>query len=199
MKLLSVPGVFVMALGVVGLAYVADGVNGMGYAPAADNRIGQLAVGTMNNVAAVGSDLMNMSALADETPQDDFSDLLHIEDRGYEMHLDDSVSTEVVMQNSVRKIAFGQVSNVNIVHTRTGIYSSDGLVSRHVQYPGVEVTETPVAGLQAMTWDMLVGWVPVPRPNNSSVITYSRTPNGGHVRTTGTQTCIYEQSFRYCS
>ncbi len=59
--------------------------------------------------------------------------------RKYAIHFDETVSTDVSARHSVTKIGFGQVTQVSIVTTPTGTYSSDGLVSPHVRYPGIEV------------------------------------------------------------
>jgi hypothetical protein len=60
--------------------------------------------------------------------------------RKYEITFDDSVSTEVVRTQTVKKYGFGQKTIVSIVTTPTGVYSSDGLASPNVRYPGIEVT-----------------------------------------------------------
>jgi hypothetical protein len=38
----------------------------------------------------------------------------------------------------VKKIAHGRTSSVTVVTTPSGTYSTDGLLSPHVQYPGIE-------------------------------------------------------------
>jgi hypothetical protein len=47
------------------------------------------------------------------------------------------VSTDVTSQRTVRKIAYGRTTFVDIATTPTGTYSSDGLASPHVRYPGI--------------------------------------------------------------
>ena len=47
------------------------------------------------------------------------------------------VSTDVVSQRTVRKIAYGRTTFVDIATTPTGTYSSDGLASPHFRYPGI--------------------------------------------------------------
>lgn len=47
------------------------------------------------------------------------------------------VSTDVVSQRTVRKIAYGKTTFVDIATTPTGTYSSDGLASRNIRYPGI--------------------------------------------------------------
>jgi hypothetical protein len=51
----------------------------------------------------------------------------------------DSVSTEPQSTQTVSKIGFGHKSVVSIVTTTSGTYSSDGIASPHVLYPGIDV------------------------------------------------------------
>ena len=53
--------------------------------------------------------------------------------------LDDTVSTEIKSTRVVKKIGHGRTSMVEIVTTPSGTYSTDGLLSPHVRYPGIEV------------------------------------------------------------
>jgi hypothetical protein len=47
------------------------------------------------------------------------------------------VSTDVISQTSVRKIGYGRTTFVAISKTATGTYSSDGLQSPYIRYPGI--------------------------------------------------------------
>jgi hypothetical protein len=47
------------------------------------------------------------------------------------------VSTDVVKEQTVRKIGYGKTTFVRIITTTTGTYSTDGLRSPHVRYPGI--------------------------------------------------------------
>lgn len=58
--------------------------------------------------------------------------------RKYAITFDDSVSTEVKRTQVVKKIAHGRKSTVTIVTTPSGTYSTDGLLSPNVQYPGID-------------------------------------------------------------
>jgi hypothetical protein len=58
--------------------------------------------------------------------------------RKYDITFDDGVSTEVSRTRVVKKIAGGRTSDVTIVTTPSGTYSTDGLLSPNVQYPGIE-------------------------------------------------------------
>ncbi|HEY9012256.1 MAG TPA: hypothetical protein VIN06_14685 [Devosia sp.] len=48
-----------------------------------------------------------------------------------------SVSQDVLSTQVVRKIEAGKTSFVSVVTTPSGVYSSDGLDSPHVRYPGI--------------------------------------------------------------
>jgi hypothetical protein len=56
----------------------------------------------------------------------------------YTFSFDDSVSGEVQRSRVVKKIAGGRTSEVTITTTPSGTYSSDGLLSPHIQYPGID-------------------------------------------------------------
>ena len=62
--------------------------------------------------------------------------LVKFNDQDYQIAYSSSVSLEPISATSVRKVGYGQVSEVNIATTSSGTYSSDGLVSPHVRYPG---------------------------------------------------------------
>ncbi|HVZ94602.1 MAG TPA: hypothetical protein VG797_08830 [Phycisphaerales bacterium] len=61
----------------------------------------------------------------------------------YDITYDDSVSTDVVRTQTVKKIGYGAVETVTIVTTPSGTYSSDALTSPYVKYPGIEVSVKP--------------------------------------------------------
>jgi hypothetical protein len=60
--------------------------------------------------------------------------------RHYDITFDDSISTEVSRTQVIEKIAHGRTSQVTIVTTPSGTYSTDGIVSPHVLYPGIDKT-----------------------------------------------------------
>lgn len=68
-------------------------------------------------------------------------DLVKFEDRDYAVSNEDWVSSDPLSTVRVKKIEAGKVSYVTITTTATGTYSTDGMFSRHVQYPGISVTE----------------------------------------------------------
>ena len=58
--------------------------------------------------------------------------------RHYEFTIDESVSTDVQRTQVVKKIGHGITSRVTIVTTPSGTYSTDGMLSPYVRYPGIE-------------------------------------------------------------
>ncbi len=59
--------------------------------------------------------------------------------RKYDVVIDDTISADIVRKATVSKIGHGRKSTVTIVTTPSGTYSTDGLLSPHVRYPGIEV------------------------------------------------------------
>lgn len=51
------------------------------------------------------------------------------------------VSTEALSERTVKKIGYGRTEYVSIVTTASGTYSSDGLASPHLLYPGITANE----------------------------------------------------------
>ncbi len=91
-------------------------------------------------LAALGPGYV-LEAFADEMPAGfDTGKLVKFGDREYEVSYADWVSTDPLSTATVKKIEAGKVSYVSITTTATGTYSTDGLTSRNVLYPGIEVT-----------------------------------------------------------
>lgn len=71
--------------------------------------------------------------------------------------VEDSVSTTPIRTATVRKIEAGKTSFVTIATTSTGVYSSDGLESPNIRYPGIHPNERKYEPIVAvLTSD---GWV----------------------------------------
>ena len=97
-------------------------------------------------LAAIGPGFV-LEALADEMPAGfDTSRLVKFDGREYEVDYADWVSTDALSTATVKKIEAGRVSHVSITTTATGTYSTDGLTSKHVLYPGIDVTEVKPHG-----------------------------------------------------
>lgn len=84
------------------------------------------------------------------------------------------VATEVIAESTIRKIGFGRTTFVTIAETATGTYSSDGLASPYVLYPGI--IEDSEAG------------------SFTTILRYK----GGHVRVTPHSSCVYMRFGKVC-
>lgn len=73
------------------------------------------------------------------------------------------VSTKVTSTQTVKKIAYGNESVVSILHTQTGVYSTDAVGSPYILYPGIEVTPKP--GIEALSDALneagVLDWTPI--------------------------------------
>src|SRR5690606_7541371 len=89
-------------------------------------------------MSGAGSDIR---AFADEmlTPGFDKSKLVIFDDSMFSVSVDPSISTEATRTEFVRKIEFGRTSVVKVTTTASGTYSTDGLYSPHIRYPGIHV------------------------------------------------------------
>src|SRR5690606_33677992 len=65
--------------------------------------------------------------------------LVKFGERDYIVDYADWVSTDPITTHRVKKIEAGRVSDVIVTQTATGTYSSDGLISPHILYPGISV------------------------------------------------------------
>ena len=103
-------------------------------------------------LAAIGPGYV-MEAFGDEMPAGfDTAGLVKIDDRSYRMDYEPWVATDPLSTATVKKIEAGRVTYVSIATTATGTYSSDGLTSRHVRYPGIEVEEVGHATASFFSW-----------------------------------------------
>lgn len=94
--------------------------------------------------------------------------------------VEDTVSTEVLSTQTVRKIEGGRTSFVTVATTATGVYSSDGLTSGNVRYPGIHAEKRRDALLAVLTGGGWAMFMPidagsfahvVPTGNGASLIT----------------------------
>jgi hypothetical protein len=76
-----------------------------------------------------------------DQPAIDPDQLVKFEGREYLVENADWVSTDAESTSVIQKIEGGRTSYVTVTTTATGTYSTDGLFSEHIQYPGVTVTE----------------------------------------------------------
>ena len=62
----------------------------------------------------------------------------------WDFQVEPGVSMEPVSESSIRKIGYGHITFVDVMETESGVYSTDGLNSPHIQYPGI-IKEPKVA------------------------------------------------------
>lgn len=138
-----------------------------------------------------------LETFADEMPAGfDTDGLVKIDGSYYEMSYEDSVSTDPTSTATVKKIEAGRVTYVNIATTATGTYSTDGLTSRHVQYPGIEVEQVyPNDNFWFSRW-YDGQWVRISSYNGNSYVTVQN--NGVRIRTSKHGTCVSSHSFSIC-
>jgi hypothetical protein len=73
----------------------------------------------------------------------------------------------------VTKIGYGKKSKVSIVTTATGTYSTDGIRSPNVRYPGIEVGRKWRGGMWFSTWSSSYGSGSWTSYSNGSIIFYT--------------------------
>jgi hypothetical protein len=109
-----------------------------------------------------------------------------------------TVATEVLHRSTVRKIGYGKTSFVTIAETATGTYSSDGLNSPHVLYPGIHVdhgSDRPQVA-RVTVWGGN-SWTVLRSSGASSFV--SATPfDGGRLLTTEGGSCVVTGGSVYC-
>lgn len=132
MKLLTIKNVAGLGLGVFFVAIIVDALPTTGSAAFAQSTI----------VTSVSSVIDNFAPDESSPSVESLSNLLRVGEHSYDVRFDNTVSSLVMSTSTVRKVAFGKETTVTIVRTPTGIYSTDGLASPHVLYPGINVTET---------------------------------------------------------
>lgn len=93
-------------------------------------------------------------------PAFDASKLVRISDQDYLVGAT-GASLEAISSVNIRKIGYGKNRFVTVTTTSSGVYSTDGLISPHIRYPGIEVTRVPneVRGNGSM-WRRLAEWSP---------------------------------------
>lgn len=106
------------------------------------------------------------------------------------------VSIEPIKETVVRKIAYGRTTFINVMETSTGVYSTDGLASSHIQYPGIikEAKPSPYAGLWYWSGRRWVSTAPVSAGSFVSIIPF----DGGSLLTTEDGNCVALKSGVYC-
>lgn len=115
----------------------------------------------------------------------------------YDLTIEPSVSTDVVKTRTVRKIGYGRTEFVEIVTTPTGTYSSDGLASPHIRYPGIHKELKRTFRGHIALWSGGDGWVAFKEIDAGSFV--SITPfEGGQLVTSDEGNCVFVENAAYC-
>ena len=143
---------------------------------------------------------MVIQTFADEmsAPAFDISKLVKFEGRSYAVENEDWVSSEPLSTVRVKKVEGGVVSYVTITTTETGTYSTDAMFSKHVQYPGITVTQKPEwsPANRFSFWSNGV-WTSFTSGSGGSFLHYSG--KGTSISTRNNSTCVRGDSYRVCS
>lgn len=111
-----------------------------------------------------------------------------------EWTVEDSVSTDVQSTRTVRKISGGKTSFVTVAKTATGVYSSDGLTSDNVRYPGIHAEGKAMATLALLTGG---SWSVIQPVKAGSFMHVIRTKEGGSI-VTGSGSCHFIKGSMFC-
>lgn len=158
-----------------------------------------------NGADAVGN-FIATAAQAQEAdkPAIDFSKLVRVNEQDYHVSIGQQVATEVLSSTTIRKVGLGgMVSEVKVVRTPSGTYSTDGIASAHVLYPGITVTPADGDAAKAPAfgsyWKTGFGWMQLPINAKGSTITFGRVQGGGRYITSKERTCIRGPGYVTCS
>lgn len=66
--------------------------------------------------------------------------------------VDPGISLEPTGKNTIKKIAYGRVSYVEVVETTSGVYSSDAVTNPHIRYPGIHVEAARSGQSELLVW-----------------------------------------------
>lgn len=126
----------------------------------------------------------------------DTGKLVKFDDRYFEVDYAPWVATDPISTSSVKKIEAGRVSYVAVSTTATGTYSTDGLTSPHVLYPGIDVREVADPDRPALAAWRDVKWFRFSSYRGNSYVSIRQ--NCIRISTGGGTTCVSSASFVVC-
>ncbi len=151
--------------------------------------------GWMNQAVDTAASVATMTPSDFERMQpvtsDSFTQLLRIDEE--RATIAPTVSREVLDIRNVRKIGYGHESSVEIVTTPSGVYSSDGIASANVLYPGVETSPSAKTGIGMILALVGGGWAPLHLVDGGSFTYFGK----GYM-TSGSTTCVSGSNYRGC-
>lgn len=120
----------------------------------------------------------------------DTNALVRYESKRFGVEREDWVATDALATTFVKKIEAGRVSYVTITKTATGTYSSDAMFSKHVQYPGISVSEHPGRRRNHLAYWAGDHWNAFTSPSQSSLLYFQ----SGSTRIT----CVFTKTTSVC-
>lgn len=111
----------------------------------------------------------------------------------WDYYVQPGVSVEPIRETVVRKIGYGHSTFVNVMETASGVYSTDGLASPHIQYPGIikELKPSRDAGLWYWSGHEWVASAPVGADSFVLIMPLDRLP-------TEDGNCVAVEDSLYC-
>ncbi len=91
----------------------------------------------MRSVQAGVDEIQN----SDEPKPINMSEFVRIGDEHFRVTASENVDMQPFASATVRKVGYGNETDVRIAYTSTGTYSTDGFASPNVNYPGIKVEE----------------------------------------------------------
>lgn len=166
--------------------------------------LGVFAAATLGTGYFVTGHQLAPPVIAQEQPVEeplDLSALVKISMPRFSVSFDDGIDLTPMRTAIVNKIGYGATSEVQVVTTSTGTYSTDSLKSPHVLYPGVTVTQRSAyaaAGSAGGYWKMRVGPATIYSPGMPSLIHIVPVPSGGKAVITNSFSCIDKNTTVIC-
>ncbi len=114
----------------------------------------------------------------------------------FDFMVEPGVSETLISTTTVRKIGFGRTRLIEIVTTPSGVYSSDGLASPHIRYPGIHKQWKGGRVGSIKIWTD-AGWVTldtIPAGSFVSLIPF----NGGQMLLGDEGNCTFVGKMAYC-
>lgn len=168
--------------------------------------LGVFAAATLGTGYVMTGHPISAPAIAQEQQAEEpfeFGDFLRIDDKLYQLSFDDDIDRTARSTQTITKIGYGHESEVLVVTTSTGTYSSDSLASPNVLYPGVSATERSAyaaagASQRGPWWSMPVGPARVYLPGTPSFIHVVPTADGGQAIVSNDLSCTVTRSTVIC-
>jgi hypothetical protein len=197
--------VLAVSIGLVGLSMVGEAAYNAAQPAVSDAADSSTFARAVDTGLEAARKVFSLAAVADEWVGDseriDLSNLVRFGIPGYDVSYDASVDGHVQASSIIKKIGYGNVEYVSIATTSTGVYSTDGLASPHVLYPGIDVAKSGPefgTGNLAVMWQPGAGWMVVPWSGDSFYSVRSTTDSGNRVSTNSLRSCVSTGSGSYC-